>query len=46
VSNNRVHIVHVCGARPNFMKVAPVIAAVEVWNARSHAPTAAGVLLD
>src|SRR5665647_1564329 len=29
----RVHILHVCGARPNFVKVAPVMAAVEAWNA-------------
>ena len=28
-----VHLLHVCGARPNFMKVAPVMAAVEAWNA-------------
>jgi UDP-N-acetylglucosamine 2-epimerase (non-hydrolysing) len=33
VSDNRIHILHVCGARPNFMKVAPVMAAVEAWNA-------------
>ena len=32
-SDDRVHILHVCGARPNFMKVAPVMAAVEAWNA-------------
>ena len=31
-SDDSVHILHVCGARPNFMKVAPVMAAVEAWN--------------
>jgi UDP-N-acetylglucosamine 2-epimerase (non-hydrolysing) len=30
---DRVHLLHVCGARPNFMKVAPIMAAVEAWNA-------------
>ena len=30
-----VKLLHVAGARPNFMKVAPVMAAVEAWNARS-----------
>ena len=29
-------LMHVVGARPNFMKMAPVIAAVETWNAASH----------
>ena len=33
MSDDRVHILHVCGARPNFVKVAPVMAAVEAWNA-------------
>ena len=33
MSNDSVHILLVCGARPNFMKVAPVMAAVEAWNA-------------
>ena len=33
MSDDRVHILLVCGARPNFMKVAPVMAAVEAWNA-------------
>jgi len=33
MSADRVHILLVCGARPNFMKVAPVMAAVEAWNA-------------
>ena len=32
MSDNRIHILHVCGARPNFMKVAPVMAAVEAWS--------------
>ena len=27
-----VHLLHVAGARPNFMKVAPVMAAVRAWN--------------
>ena len=38
MSDDRVHILLVCGARPNFMKVAPVMAAVEAWNARGRAP--------
>ena len=33
MSHETVHILLVCGARPNFMKVAPVMAAVEAWNA-------------
>src|SRR5659263_64014 len=33
MSGDLVQILHVCGARPNFMKVAPVMAAVEAWNA-------------
>ncbi len=33
VSDGRVGILHVCGARPNFIKVAPVMAAVEASNA-------------
>jgi UDP-N-acetylglucosamine 2-epimerase (non-hydrolysing) len=32
-SLRRVKIMHVVGARPNFMKVAPVMAAVQAWNA-------------
>ena len=36
MSGERVQILHVCGARPNFMKVAPVMAAADAWNA-SHA---------
>jgi UDP-N-acetylglucosamine 2-epimerase (non-hydrolysing) len=32
-SDGRAHILLVCGARPNFMKVAPVMAAVEASNA-------------
>jgi len=28
-----IRVLHVAGARPNFMKVAPVMAAVEAWNA-------------
>jgi len=31
-----VKILYVVGARPNFMKVAPVIAAAERWNTRPH----------
>lgn len=27
-------LLHVVGTRPNFMKVAPIMAAVEAWNAR------------
>jgi UDP-N-acetylglucosamine 2-epimerase (non-hydrolysing) len=30
---NETRLLHVAGARPNFMKVAPVIAAVDAWNA-------------
>ena len=33
-------LVVVGGARPNFMKVAPVMAAVEAWNARGRPATA------
>ena len=42
MSDDRVHILHVCGARPNFMKVAPIMAAVEAGNARSRPAAAAG----
>jgi UDP-N-acetylglucosamine 2-epimerase (non-hydrolysing) len=35
VSEAALRVLHVCGARPNFMKVAPVMAAIEAWNA-SH----------
>ena len=43
-----VRLLHVCGARPNFMKVAPVMAAVTAWNeghggAGTQGPAAAGV---
>jgi len=31
-----VKLMHVVGARPNFMKVAPVMAAVDAWNAAPH----------
>ena len=31
----QIRLLHVCGARPNFMKVAPVMAAVEAWNEAS-----------
>ncbi len=33
-----VRLLHVAGARPNFMKVAPVMAAVDAWNARGAGP--------
>jgi UDP-N-acetylglucosamine 2-epimerase (non-hydrolysing) len=33
MSDDGVNILHVCGARPNFMKVAPVMAAVKARNA-------------
>lgn len=32
---SEVRLLHVVGARPNFMKVAPVMAAVDAWNAKS-----------
>ena len=35
MSGARIRLLHVCGARPNFMKVAPVMAAVEAWNEAS-----------
>jgi len=35
MSDDTVHLLLVCGARPNFMKVAPVMAAVEAWNEAS-----------
>lgn len=31
-----LRLMHVVGARPNFMKVAPVMAAVDTWNASPH----------
>jgi UDP-N-acetylglucosamine 2-epimerase (non-hydrolysing) len=37
-----VHLLHVAGARPNFMKVAPVIAAAEAWNAARGSEVVAG----
>src|SRR5450830_774207 len=42
LSEREVRVLHVAGARPNFMKVAPVMAAVETWNARSQPTTAVG----
>jgi len=33
VQRSLVKVLHVVGARPNFMKIAPVIRAVEAWNA-------------
>jgi UDP-N-acetylglucosamine 2-epimerase (non-hydrolysing) len=39
VNGDPVHLLHVCGARPNFMKVAPVMAAVEAWNASRAGPS-------
>ena len=33
MTTRALHLLHVSGARPNFMKVAPVMAAVEAWNA-------------
>jgi UDP-N-acetylglucosamine 2-epimerase (non-hydrolysing) len=33
-----VRLVHVCGARPNFMKVAPLVAAVTAWKADGVSP--------
>ena len=33
-----VRLLHVAGARPNFMKVAPVMAAAEAWNAAGARP--------
>ena len=35
MSGAQIRLLHVCGARPNFMKVAPVMAAVEAWNEAS-----------
>jgi len=32
-----VRVLHVVGTRPNFMKVAPVMAAVDAWNASREA---------
>jgi UDP-N-acetylglucosamine 2-epimerase (non-hydrolysing) len=31
-----LRLMHVVGARPNFMKVAPVMAAVDAWNGSAH----------
>ena len=42
MKDRTVHLLHVCGARPNFMKVAPVMAAVEGWNAGSAGAASAG----
>ena len=28
----QVRLLHVCAARPNFMKIAPLMAAVDAWN--------------
>lgn len=39
VSTRRAKLLHVVGARPNFMKVAPIMAAVERWN-QNHAADA------
>jgi UDP-N-acetylglucosamine 2-epimerase (non-hydrolysing) len=32
MSTTHSRLLHVCGARPNFMKVAPLMAAVEAWD--------------
>jgi UDP-N-acetylglucosamine 2-epimerase (non-hydrolysing) len=32
MNGDRLRILFVCGARPNYMKVAPVMAAVRAWN--------------
>jgi UDP-N-acetylglucosamine 2-epimerase (non-hydrolysing) len=33
LSSRKIKLLHVAGTRPNFMKVAPVMRAVEAWNA-------------
>lgn len=35
MSRRHVRLLHVVGTRPNFMKVAPVMGAVDAWNAGS-----------
>jgi UDP-N-acetylglucosamine 2-epimerase (non-hydrolysing) len=42
VSEAPFRVLHVCGARPNFMKVAPVMAAIEAWNASRAGATGPG----
>ncbi|MBU2603228.1 MAG: UDP-N-acetylglucosamine 2-epimerase (non-hydrolyzing) [Actinobacteria bacterium] len=39
-------LLHVVGTRPNFMKVAPIMAAVDAWNERPAPAGATGVAVD
>lgn len=38
MSAGQIRLLHVCGARPNFMKVAPLMAAVDTCNGSSSEP--------
>jgi UDP-N-acetylglucosamine 2-epimerase (non-hydrolysing) len=42
----KAKILPIAGTRPNFMKVAPMMRAVEAWNSREHAEKHAGVFFD
>ena len=42
----RAKLLIVAATRPNFMKVAPVMRAVEAWNSREHAGDRAEVVFD
>ena len=42
----RAKLLIVAATRPNFMKVAPVMRAVEAWNSREHAGDQAEVVFD
>ena len=42
----RAKLLLVAATRPNFMKVAPVMRAVEAWNSSEHAAKHPGVLFD
>jgi UDP-N-acetylglucosamine 2-epimerase (non-hydrolysing) len=43
MSGGPVHLLHVCGARPNFMKVAPLMTAVEAWGVGVDGPDGASI---
>lgn len=42
----RAKLLLVAGTRPNFMKVAPVMRAVEAWNTTNRAASRSGLLFD
>lgn len=43
---NRAKLILVAATRPNFMKVAPLMRAIEVWNHDAHGRSESGVRFD